>query len=109
MNLYHTTDTDGISELNPTTDKMIQLLSSLDEPNVEEADHPDVSLVHDKSGWAISVFPSGIVTYENLDHEDTVPRYMTGISRNEALQLWLQLSRGDIDALNSHLWMRDQA
>lgn len=109
MDLYHTTDTDGISELNPTVEKMRDLLNSLDDKESEEAEHPDVTLVHDSSGWSLSVYPSGIVTFENLDQDDVPPRFMSGISRNQALQLWLELSRGQIQQVNSHPWLRDEA
>jgi hypothetical protein len=106
MDLYHTTDTNGISEINPTAEKMLEILNRLDS---EEAEHPDVSLVHDSSGWSLSVFPSGIVTFENLDQVDIPPRFMSGVTRNQALQLWLELSRGKIQQVNSHPWLRDEA
>ncbi len=107
MQLYHTTDTDGISELNPDSKKMLELLTRLDEPGMAEAEHPDVSLVHDSSGWSLSVFPSGVVTFENLDDEDNPPRFMTGVTRHEALQLWLELSRGEIEQVNSRPWLHE--
>ncbi len=109
MDLYHTTDADGISELNPTTEKMRKLLASLDTQGPDEAEHPDVSLVHDDSGWSLSVYPSGVVTFENLDTADDIPRYMSGITRNQALELWLELARGKIQQINSRPWLRDEA
>ncbi len=36
MELYHTTDQHGISELNPSTEKMRKLLDSLAKENEEE-------------------------------------------------------------------------
>lgn len=107
MNLYHTTDAEGISELNPSADKMRELLDSLDDIDANESDHPDVSLVHDPSGWSISAFPSGIVTLENLDEDDTPPRFMSQVARNTTLELWLELSRGKIDHLLSQPWVTD--
>lgn len=109
MDLYHTTDIDGITELNPTAKTMRRLLERLDSVEADEAEHPDVSLVHDGSGWSISVFPSGVVTFENLDERDEMPRYMVGMSRNAALALWLDLSCGRIDHLSSQPWLRDEA
>lgn len=109
MDLYHTTDPDGISELTPTAEKMRELLDRLDEPGMDQMDHPDISLVHDPSGWSLSVFPSGVVTFENLDDTDQPPRFMSGVSRHEALRLWLELSRGQIDQVNSRPWLRDEA
>lgn len=109
MDLFHTTDIDGISELNPTAKKMRELLDSLNQASAHEAEHPDVSLIHDPSGWALSVYPSGVVTFENLDESDDIPRFMSGVTRNQALTLWLELSRGEIQQVNSRPWLRDEA
>lgn len=109
MELYHTTDADGISELSPTAEKMRELLDSLDSAEAHEAEHPDVCLVHDASGWSISVYPSGVVTFENLDEPDDAPRFMSGVTRNQALALWLELSRGEIHQVNSRAWLRNEA
>jgi hypothetical protein len=108
MDLYHTTDMDGVSELNPDEARMEQLIAQLDMPHFEEADHPDLSLVHDPSGWTLTLYPSGIVTYENLEDDDDQPRFMTGILRAKALQLWKSLARGDIEGLNGLPWLRDE-
>ncbi|MDQ8194908.1 hypothetical protein QEH59_10755 [Coraliomargarita sp. SDUM461004] len=109
MELYHTTDVFGITELNPTAEKMRHLLDSLDTQDVLDCEHPDVSLVHDSSGWSLSVYPSGVVTFENLDTADEPPRYMNGLTRNQALTLWLELSRGEIQQISSRPWRRDEA
>jgi hypothetical protein len=47
------------------------------------------------------------VTYENLDDDDDQPRFMTGILKAKALQLWKSLARGDIDSLKQLPWLRD--
>ena len=109
MDLYHTTDSNGISELCPTAEKMRELLDSLDARGAYEAEHPDVSLVHDPSGWTLSVYPSGIVTFENFDDADDIPRFMSGVTRNQALELWLELSRGEIHQVDSRPWIRNKA
>jgi hypothetical protein len=109
MDLFHTTDIDGVTELNPTAETMRVLLDSLDAAEAAEAEYPDVSLVHDGTGWSISVFPSGVVTFENLDEPDEMPRFMTEVSRNKALALWLDLSRGRMDHLHSQPWLRDES
>ena len=109
MDLYHTTDMDGISELNPDDTRMQELIAQLDLPDFEEAEHPDLSLTHDPSGWALTLYPSGIVTYENLDDDDHQPRFMTGILRAKALHLWKALARGDIEGLLKLPWLRDEA
>jgi len=107
MDLYHSTDADGVSLLNPDTEAMRALLARLDEPAADEAEHPDVSLVHDPSGWSLSVFPSGTVTLENLEDDDGAPLHMNDVSRKDALQMWLELSRGEIDQVRSRDWLRD--
>lgn len=107
MELYHTTDMDGVSELNPDEARMEQLIAQLDMPDFKEADHPDLSLIHDPSGWVLTLYPAGIVTYENLDDADDHPRFMTGIFKAKALQLWKSLARGEIDSLKQLPWLRD--
>lgn len=109
MDLYHTTDAEGVSLLNPDTQAMRALLARLDEPAAEEAEHPDVSLVHDPSAWSLSVFPNGTVTFENLEADDDAPLYMTKVSRPDALQMWLELSRGEIERLRQRAWVCDEA
>lgn len=107
MDLYHTTDADGVSILNPDTEEMRNLLATLDEPGADEADHPDVALIHDASGWSMSVFPSGIVTLENLNSDDSAPLYMDSVSRSESLKMWIELSRGEIERLMKRNWCRE--
>lgn len=108
MDLYHTTDMDGISELNPNTERMEALIQQLDMPDFDESDHPDLALVHDTSGWTLTLYPNGVVTFENFDDDDTQPRYMAGIQRSKALHLWQALARGDIEGLKELPWVRDQ-
>jgi hypothetical protein len=109
MDIYHTTDTNGISVLCPDEVTMRQLLATLDEPEVNDVEHPDVSLVHDPSGWALTAYPSGIVTFENLDHDDDLPRFMTGVSRQACLKMWIGLAHGRIDQIAAYPWMREEA
>ena len=109
MALYHTTDHHGISELNPSTKKMRELLDSLAEESQNEVDHPDISLVHDSSGWSIGVYPSGIITLENLDDAEETIRYMKNVSLNHVHNLWMKLSRGDITYVHKQPWLLDEA
>lgn len=109
MDLYHSTDADGVTLVNPDTGAMRALLARLDEPMAGEAEHPDVSLVHDPSAWSLSVFPSGTVSFENLEAEDSPPLYMTNVSRADALQMWLELSRGEIDQVRKRSWQSEGA
>ncbi|MEM8866762.1 MAG: hypothetical protein AAGC73_00705 [Verrucomicrobiota bacterium] len=106
MDLFHTTDTDGISILNPDLTAMRELIASLDTAGVNEADHPDVSLVHDPSGWSISLYPNGVAALENLDDE-AEPRYLPKLTRSEALKLWVALSQGDLTHIRRHPWREE--
>ena len=108
MVLYHTTDHNGISELNPSTEKMRELLDSLAKEYEEEYEHPDISLVHDPSGWSIGVYPSGIITLENLDDAEGTIRYMKNVPLNQAHKLWVKLSRGDINYINNQPWLLNE-
>lgn len=107
MELYHTTDAEGISLVNPDTEAMRAVLDQLDAPDAEEAEHPDVSLVHDASAWSLSVFPNGTVLFENLEDDDEAPHHLPQVSRHDALQMWLKLSRGEIEHLLALPWKRD--
>lgn len=107
MKLYHTTDTNGVSDVNPTDAKLKRLIASLDSPEIEDADYPDISLVHDASGWCITLFPSGVATFENLEDEDTLPRYLPETSRKVAFELWKDLAAGNIQKLKANQWKTD--
>ncbi|MGJ8653298.1 MAG: hypothetical protein ACSHX8_08490 [Opitutaceae bacterium] len=104
MNLYHTTDANGITEINPCETRMSELIDELDDINPDEVDHPDVSLIHDTSGWMITLYPKGIVSLENFEDADEVPRHMKAINRKKALKLWMELAQGDIESVTSHPW-----
>jgi hypothetical protein len=41
---------------------------------------------------------------ENLDEADMAPRFMDGITREEALQLWSDLAKGALTALLERNW-----
>ena len=107
MGLYHTTDLDGISELKPDKQRLRAILASLDSENADAASHPDVSLVNDDNGWSLSVYPSGIVTLDQLDEPDEPPQYMKGVNRDTALGLWLDLAAGRMEAINALPWQKD--
>ncbi|ADE53797.1 hypothetical protein [Coraliomargarita akajimensis] len=107
MSLYHSTDCDGVSELRPDRERMREIIAQLDDPDIADADHPDVSLTNDSNGWSITFYASGIATYENLDADDSPPKYLPKISRAEALKLWCDLAAGKLDWIESHAWIAD--
>lgn len=106
MSLYHSTDVDGITEINPDIDSLRALINSLEDPALVDYDHPDVSLVHDDSGWSIAYYPNGIAVFENLSDDDTSPRYQSHIRPDKALELWTMLADGEISALLAMRWQR---
>jgi hypothetical protein len=96
---YHVTTQFGATERNVSLERMAAILSTIDS-NDEE--HVDVSLTHD-SEWCISVFASGLVTFENLEAGE--PRHMRLASPAEALPLWQSLSRGGLRELEALPWL----
>ena len=102
--LYHSTDNVGVTIINPTKSQMRTLIKQLDEPEINIFDYPDICLTNHTCGWAISLFPSGIATLENLEKDDKIPATMSGVTRNEALKMWIELSIGATDAILAREW-----
>lgn len=107
MDLYHSTDCYGISELRPDADRMRELIEQLDDPEIDDAEHPDIALTHDGNGWSVTLYPSGIATLENLEFSESENRYLPNISRAQAFELWQLLAAGNIDALKAQPWRMD--
>ena len=95
---YFLTTLPGAEESNASPDQMAAALASLDHADDE---HPDVSLTHETE-WSMAVFPSGLVVFENLETGD--PMHMRGVNRARALEMWKQLARGEIEALQALHW-----
>ncbi|MEU4848699.1 hypothetical protein [Streptomyces gilvosporeus] len=77
-----------------------RILSELQ--NADE-EHPDVSLNHE-SGWSLSVFQDRAVLWENVEDPDVPPREAELDSWEEVVALLLELSRGNISAVESTDW-----
>lgn len=105
--MYHTTDIDGITEINPDIHKLRELIDSLSDAEMDDYEHPDVALVDDRSGWSISLYPNGTATLENLEDEDESPRYRKGLSAETCLELWTMLADGEIESLLAMRWERN--
>jgi len=105
--MYHSTDIDGVTIINPDIDQLRELIESLSEDEIDDYDHPDVALVDDDSGWSISLYPNGTATLENLEDADQSPRYRKGLRPEAALELWLMLADGELNSLLSMPWERD--
>ena len=104
MDLCHSTDAFGVSILNPNLEALHDLLGSLDDREIRSAEHPDVSLTNDTLGWSITVYPSGVVTLESLDQQGEAPKFLRDQTRNQALELWLQLRDGRINNRLAKPW-----
>ena len=96
---YSVTARWGDSEDAPNERRMRELLAQLEEHDPE---HPDAWLTHE-SGWTLAVFESGLVVWENIESEGA-PRHQVGVSREHALSLWLNLSRGEIAQIEQQPW-----
>jgi len=105
--MYHSTDIDGVTEINPDLHTLRAIIDSLQDADLEEFDHPDVALVDDNSGWSISLYPNGTATLENLEDEDESPRYRKGLSPEAGLELWMMLADGEIETLLAMRWERN--
>jgi len=86
----------GGSEDNPTTDQLRAALAELDTPDRE---HPSTWL-SDDDGWTVDVYESGLVIFTHK-FEDISQR--RGVTRDEALQLWLLLQQGKRDEIRHRL------
>lgn len=82
---------------------MREILAELSIPDQE---HPDTWLSHE-SGWTASIYESGLVIWENPEM-DKGPRYQEGLNRDEALQIWLLLSRGQFEEIDRQAWKDGQ-
>lgn len=103
MQLYHSTDRDGITIVRPSVEAMQAVLEQLDEDNVAEADYPEVCLMNDTVGWSLLVYPSAIVSLE-IDQAVNSSQYMQLEHFRDALKLWKLLAKGDTQALEQYSW-----
>lgn len=100
---YQVTGRWGGTERVASESRMRELLAELDQ---DDPEHPDTWLSHE-SGWSLSVFQSGLVVWEYVEdpgEERTEPRHQVGVSREKALDLWLKLSRAELDAIEQEPW-----
>ena len=79
-----------------TVEEMRAALAELDKPDME---HPSTWL-SDDDGWTVDVYESGLVIFSHQS-EDVCER--RGVSRDEALKLWLLLQQGRRDEIRQRL------
>ena len=97
---YHVNRRWGDSDDEPSVAMMRDALGELD---VEDAEHPDVSLIHE-SGWCLEAYPSGLLIWESLADRNAAPRHMREVSRQRVLEMWLWLSQGDLTRIEAEPW-----
>ena len=86
----------GGGERNPTVQEMRAALAELETPDEE---HPDTWL-EDEDGWVVIVYESGLLIFSGPEGE--VCR-RSGVSRDQALELWLLLQQGRRDEIRQRL------
>jgi hypothetical protein len=91
---------DGSGENDPP----IESLSALyDELLLADIEHPDVSVIHDESGWCLSAYRDGGLIFGQLGASNT-ERHLTGVSKQRVLELWKLLINGQIELLLTEPW-----
>lgn len=107
MQLYHSTDRDGITIVRPSTQAMQAILEQLNEEHAAEADYPEVCLMNDSLGWSLLVYPSAIVSLEIDQAVDTI-QYLQLEHCTDALKLWMLLAQGNVKALTQYPWQANE-
>ncbi|MEU0740340.1 hypothetical protein [Streptomyces sp. NPDC006134] len=80
-----------------------QIRQTLAELEKADDEHTDVSLGHE-SGWTLSVFRDKRLLWENVEDPDVSPREATLDSWDDVVGLLLELSRGNIEAVDAFGW-----
>ena len=79
------------------------LIAELD---VAEPDHEHVSVsIRLPSGWCLSVYTSGLVTFDNVENLDIEPRKIQ-TTRSEALELMRSLAANELGSVQSQFGKR---
>jgi hypothetical protein len=86
----------GSSQENPTIEEMRVALAELDTSDME---HPSTWL-SDDDGWTVDVYETGLVMFGHR-FENICER--GGVTRDEALELWLLLQEGKRDEIKQRL------
>ena len=92
--------THRMGEMNPgASDTDLEaLLSELDTIDPE---HPSVALSHE-SGWTLAAFPSGRLTFENVEQDGPARHIVT--SRGQIQALFAALADGDLVVVEAMPW-----
>ncbi|AJP02680.1 hypothetical protein TU94_15515 [Streptomyces cyaneogriseus subsp. noncyanogenus] len=90
----------GESTDSPDEAQIRLILAAFQESDDE---HTDVSLGHE-SGWTLSVFRDKRLLWENVEDTDVSPREGRLDSWDDVVDLILELSRGNIEAVDTFGW-----
>lgn len=102
---YYVLDRSGIVHREPTPEKMRSVLDTVKDP-LKKHGLASVELMH-TSNWCLSVSNtlSNGLWLQYVNHEEcTTFGEMFGVSLDKVFQLWLLLSRGDLDLLDEEPW-----
>jgi len=100
--MYHTTDREGLTEINPGEERLREILDSVDDEE-GDASSPEVWLSHMESGWMISVYPGKLLRLENTLRPE-IERELKAASAEDILDLWELLATGQIDLVLRERW-----
>jgi len=103
---YYARDSGGNVLDEPNSAVMTELISSVYVRGVSPI--AKVSLAH-RCGWSLSVYPSGRITWENLDDQTVGRSEMHNVSQTKAFELWCALARGDFGKVREAPWRPTQS
>jgi hypothetical protein len=76
-----------------------EMRAALAELSTPDEEHPDTWL-EDEEGWVVTVYESGLVIFSHQSESICERR---GVTRDEALELWLLLQQGRRDEIRQRL------
>jgi hypothetical protein len=80
----------------PNPEELRGVLASLND--LDDEDFPDVSLVH-VSGWIVTIDNNWVAVLERVHSPDEALKVAQLEGEEEAVAMWLQLARGDVEGL----------
>ncbi len=100
--MYHTTDREGLTEINPPEERLREMLASVEDEEGDAAS-PEVWLTHMESGWMLSVYPGRLLRLENTLRPEPELE-MQASSDDDILDLWELLGTGQIELVMRERW-----
>ena len=97
--MFYVMHMDTQSEDNPPVASLGDLYDELVSSGIVDG---NVSVVHDESGWCMSVHRDGRLVFEHLGSGGE--RHMLPVPKKRVLELWRRLIEGDIDGLLLEPW-----